>query len=212
MVITKLEQMQKQKGAAGKASVRSSKVKVYLDGDYAFFLYQRDIADYDLAEGMELKEDILEKLKETVFQRSKEKVLSLLGFMDRTEQELKVKLKDSGYPDEIIQKTIGFVTEYGFLNDKRYALNYIRHRKETRSRAVLAAELMAKGIGREISADIFTKEYDEPQEDPEITALRKAIHKKVRDTSSLTWEEKQKLMGHLYRKGFSPDKIRKSLE
>ncbi|HHX11313.1 MAG TPA: hypothetical protein GX731_00700, partial [Clostridiales bacterium] len=52
---------------------------------------------------------------------------------------------------------------------------------------------------------------DDNSEDPEILAIEKAISKKRVDLDNITWEEKQKLIASLYRKGFSIDKINQLL-
>jgi regulatory protein len=49
--------------------------------------------------------------------------------MDQTERELKNKLREAGYPECIIDKTLDYVKSYGYINDSRYAANFIRARK-----------------------------------------------------------------------------------
>ncbi|HBY71787.1 MAG TPA: hypothetical protein DEG06_06050, partial [Lachnospiraceae bacterium] len=89
---------------------------------------------------------------------------------------------------------------------------YIRDRKHRKSRLVLKMELSRKGISKDILDPIFETEYqEEGREDPEIIAIKKAIAKKNVDTEQLTWEEKQKLIASLYRKGFAVDKINRIL-
>ncbi len=213
MIITKLEQPELEKKAMGRASARSSKIKVYIDYDYAFPLEDKEREEYGLREDMELTEEVyLKLLWEMVFPRAKQKALSLLKFHDRTEAELVQRLKEEGYPELIIQRTIEYVSEYGYLNDVRYASNYINTRKSHKSKLILTAELTSKGISKEIIHQIFSAEYEELKEDPELTAIRKAIRKKTADPNSLSREEKQKLMAHLYRKGFTAENIRKVLE
>lgn len=213
MVITKLEQPEQQKKTRGYTAALSSKFKIYIDYEYAFPLDDKDREEYGLMEDMELSEEVyLKLLWEKVFPRAKQKALSLLKYHDRTEAELTQRLREEGYPELILQRTIGYVSEYGYLNDVRYASNYINTRKSHKSRLILTAELTSKGISKDIIQQIFSAEYEELEEDPELPAIRKAIHKKTADSSSLSREEKQKLMAHLYRKGFTAENIRKVLE
>lgn len=213
MIITRLEQPERLKTTVGRTNNRSKKIRVYIDEEYSFSLYSSDIREYGLEEGMELPEEVhRELIWEVVFPRAKQKALSLLKFSDRTEAELSHRLCEDGFPPMILQKLIDYLYEYGYLNDERYAYNYIRHRKSAKSRMVLSAELTAKGIRKELIKQAFAAEYEEQEEDPEITAIRKAIRKKTQDASALSREEKQKLMAYLYRKGFSTEKICKVLE
>ena len=61
------------------------------------------------------------------------KSITILKYMDRTEKELYIKLKDAYYTDDIINRTIEYLKEYNYINDERYAMNYIlpeeRHTK-----------------------------------------------------------------------------------
>lgn len=213
MVITRLEQPEQRKKAMGHVSTRSSKIKVYIDEEYAFPINIKDREEYGLKEGMELSEVIYHKLLwEVVLGHAKQKALTLLKFHDRTEVELTQRLREEGYPELILHKTIEYVAEYGYLNDIRYASNYIRTRKSVKSKLVLTVELTAKGIRKDLIQQLFLTEYEEQEEDPELSAIRKAIQKKTSDPTSLSREEKQKLMAHLYRKGFSAENIRKALE
>jgi regulatory protein len=201
MIITRLEDKGK------------SEVKIYLDEEYAFSLSKKEAELYDLAEGKEMTAQIQEAiLADIVFPRAKQKALGILKFMDRSEQELRRKLADSGFPMEITDKAISYVSEYGYLNDERFASNYIRLRKNTKSKMVISAELIQKGIKKETIHKILANEYDnEEQEDAELIAIRKAVAKKTNSPGTLSPEEKQKLMASLYRKGFDIGKIKQIL-
>lgn len=202
MVITKIE------------NITKTKVKIYIDGEYAFSLYQKDIQLLQVEEGMELPEKIYEEiLEKIILYRAKQKALALLEAQDRTRMELRNKLSEAGYREDIIDQTIAYIDSYGYLDDERYASNYIRFRKHQKSKLVLQMELSRKGISKEILESIFENEYQEDEsEDPEITAIKKIITKKNIDTKNLSWEEKQKLVASLYRKGFALDKINHILQ
>jgi regulatory protein len=202
MIITRLEELDK------------SKVKVYIDEEYAFLLYQKDIKLFQLEEGGDISAEIFHKIHtDTVLRRAKQKALAILKFMDRTEYELRRKLFEADYTEEIISQTIDYVYEYGYLNDERFAASFVRLKKNNKSKKVLRLELSQKGIKNEIIDKIFTSEYieEEDTQDPECVAIQKAIAKKTKAPECLSSEEKQKLMASLYRKGFDIDKIKQFL-
>lgn len=225
MIITCLESISKRDAASYKNNSRTSTAyKVHIDGGFAFLLYQKEIDFYGLKEGEELTKELYEEiLQETVYRRAKQKALGLLKYMDRTKEELRRKLREASYPEAIIEAAIGYVSEYGYLDDERYAENYINSRKLKKSRLAIETELICKGIEKDLMDKIFSVEYgadrvswgDEPlypedkKEDPELTAIKKAVHKKCSRPEELSWEEKQKLIASLCRKGFGYDKIRK---
>jgi regulatory protein len=202
MVVTQLEE------------IGQSKVNVYIDGDYAFLLYQKDIEKFGLIEGCEIASKIYEEIiEDTVFRRAKQKALAIPKFMDRTEQELRIKLTDAGYPENIVNRTISYIYEYGYLNDERYTITYVRSRMNTKSKLVIKTELLHKGIAKELVDRILQEEYEnheenEEPEDAELIAIRKAVAKKTKALDTLSSEDKQKLIASLYRKGFDIGKIK----
>lgn len=193
MVITKLEEL-------GKA-----KVKVYIDGEYHFLLYQKDIRIHGLKENESISNAVYEDIiVNTVIRRAKQKALYILKTMDRTEQELTAKLKQAYYTEEVISKVIEFMKSYHYIDDARYATNYVYHKKNSKSKRQIQIELTQKGIDKELIEEAFSQEYED-----EEAAIQKAIHKKCKDLNHMTKEEKLKLSMFLYRKGFQMDLIKK---
>ena len=196
MIVTKLEELTK------------GKVKVYIDGEYHFLLYRKDINTYKLQENEMIQEKVYEEIiQDTVLRRAKQKAMAILKYMDRTEQELRQKLKQAEYTESITESAIEYVKMFHYLDDKRFAANYIRYKKDTKSKRQLQTELMQKGIRKEFIEQAFEEEYDD-----EDLAIQKAIAKKTVDIDSLPQEEKMKLASSLYRKGFKMDKIQKYIK
>lgn len=195
MIITKLEGLDK------------GKVKVYIDWEYHFLLYNKDIKVNKLVENEIITEAVYDDiLKNTVLRRGKQKAISILKFMDRSEQELKLKLKQADYTDSVISMILDYIKSYHYIDDTRYAQIYIRTKKESKSLRQIQMELMNKGIQKSIIEEAFTDEYE-----TEDSAIMKAISKKCKDLSSLSKEDKIKLAASLYRKGFRSESIKKHL-
>lgn len=193
MIVSKLEELTK------------GKVKVYIDGEYHFLLYRKDINTYKLQENEPVSEKVYEEIiQDTVLRRAKQKAMAILKYMDRTEQELKQKLKQADYTECIIESAMEYVKMFHYLDDERFAANYIRYKKNSKSKRQLQTELMQKGIRKEYIDKAFDEEYV-----GEDSAIQKAITKKTLDIDSLTPEEKMKLASSLYRKGFKMDQIKK---
>ncbi|GAA4653376.1 hypothetical protein GCM10023142_05140 [Anaerocolumna aminovalerica] len=193
MIVTKLEELEK------------AKVKVYIDGEFHFLLYRKDIKIYKLQENEQISDKVYEEIIEnTVLRRAKQKAMAILKYMDRSEQELRQKLKQADYTETIIEAAIEYVKKFHYLDDERYAMNYIRFKKNTKSKRQLQTELSQKGIRKEYIDLAFQEEYDD-----EELAIQKAVSKKTSDVDSLSQEEKMKLASSLYRKGFKMDLIQK---
>ena len=56
---------------------------------------------------------------------ARRKALRLLEHMDRTEKGLRDKLTQSGFSETVSEDAIAYVKDYGYINDQRYAFNYI---------------------------------------------------------------------------------------
>lgn len=188
--------------------------KIYIEEDFAFLLYSQDIKQYQIDIGKEITADIYERIiEDTVYRRAKNRALTLLKHTDRTEKEIFIKLKEAYYANDIIERTIKYLKAYNYLNDERYARNYISTRIHKYSKLALETKLLQKGINKEVLEMIIAEEYEYSDEgdDPEVLAINKIINKKCEDVTGLTWEEQQKLINFLYRKGFDLDKIHKCL-
>ena len=195
MIVTKLEK------------IDNKKTKVFLDEQYAFLLYPQDLRLYRLEEDMEISEGLYNRIMtETVVRRAKQKAMALLKRADRTERELKLKLKQADYPDKAIEKAMEYVKSYGYINDDRYLENYVYYKKGSKSIRVMEIELQQKGLSKE-----QIREQIEKEEVTDEAAIQKAIRKKTGGRTEFSREELQKIAGYLYRKGFKEEDIRKYL-
>lgn len=190
-----------------------TKIKVFIDEEYAFWLYEKEIIQYQIKEGEEITSQIQEViLRDIILHRAKLKAVGILKFMDRTEYEIMKKLSDAGYPEGIVRQVLAYLNDYRYIDDDKYAAAYVRIKKNTKSKRVIKMELKQKGIKKDIIDRVLSSEYEnEESEDPELLAIKKAIEKKHIDPSSLSKEEKQKVLSSLYRKGFEIDKINRIL-
>ncbi len=182
--------------------------KVLTDEDFAFALYQGEIRTYKIKEGGELTREVYREILEKVlFKRAKERTLYLLKSRDRTELEIRRKLKDGYYPQEAIDYAVDFLKRYGFVDDENYGRNYIRVYGDRRSRKQLEFELRNKGIGRE-AIDLLMEECQVSEDEQICRFLRKRGYEK--DTAQP--KERAKLTAALARKGFSYDAIYRVME
>ncbi len=190
-----------------------NKVNIYLDGEYAFFLSPKEVQRLKLTEGGEVSASLYEAvLEDIILPRAKQKALSILKFMDRTELELRDRLSAAGYTQDMVDRAVHYVAGYGYLDDGRLASAYIRARKNTKSKLVIKMELLKKGVDSKIIELALSEEYPaDDQEDPEIAAIKKAVAKKVKSLEDMNYEAKQKLIASLYRKGFDISKIKQVL-
>lgn len=144
--------------------------------------------------------------------KAAEKAMSLLLYKDRTRKELSDRLYQAGFSETASQEAMGYVERFGYINDRRYAENYIMFQKNKRSKKDILYKLMAKGISKELISQIM-EESDPAETDGEKEAIRRLVHKKLkgRQISEISYEERNKIIAFLGRKGFELDGIRSVL-
>lgn len=177
--------------------------KVILDEDFTLVLYRGEISRFGIEEGKPLTEDVYEEiLKEVLFKRARERVLYLLKSSDRTEQELRRKLEDGGYPRKAVDYAVDYVKEHRFINDENYGRRYVEYHSERKSKRQIQYELQRKGLDKEVIREIL-----EEQPVDEEAQIRAYIRKKRLNLEELDARERNKAMAALGRKGFSYEAI-----
>ena len=137
------------------------------------------------------------------------KALSLLTDMDRTEAQLRAKLRQKGYPQEVIDEAIAYVYSFGYVNDVQYARRFVENKKKSKSRYELMGALMQKGLERDMVCRILDECYPSCEESE---TLRYLIEKQQFSVENRTQEEKRKLSARLLRKGFHYEDIQKIIQ
>lgn len=140
--------------------------------------------------------------------RAKKRALYLLERMDRTEQQLREKLKSSDYPEEVIEEAIEYVKSFHYLDDERYAENFTRYKKENMSRQQIKQKLMLKGVSKDIIQNAIEDEYDVD----ESIHIRNILEKKHFSYETADEGEFRRVYGYLLRRGFRSNDILKEMK
>ncbi len=193
--------------------ITKTKYIIYIDCEVAFALYKGECKKYNIKVGEEISEEIYQVImNDILLKRAKLRSMNLLKSRDYTEYQLSDKLKKGYYPQNIIGKAIEYVKEYGYVDDIRYAENFIKYAKENKSKKQIETLLIQKGISKENIRSAFensSENYDDIQEEE---LIKKLLLKKNYNFSMSSVKEQQKIIAFLYRKGFSLDKIYKVVE
>lgn len=143
--------------------------------------------------------------------RALKKAMRLLEHMDRTERGLRDRLNQEGFSQEATDKAIEYVKSYGYINDDRYARNYIAFRIHSLSRHKIIQDLIRKGVDRE-TADQAWEEESALNDYDEQSLLKNTIEKKYSADTQLDEKEMRRLYGYLVRRGFQFSDIASVLE
>ena len=198
--------------------IDSKKCLVCINYEPAFALYNAEIRRYRLNENENISKDTYEEiLWEVIFKRCKERVGYLLGKSDKSVYEIKIKLKQGYYPDEIIENVIEEYIRYNYLDDNRYSYNYLRNNIKRKSINRIKNELLIKGISKDIITTTISELKEESDnefvftnnvlEDVQSRIIEKEFLKKKFDFVSDDKVHFNKIMSSLLRKGFEYDDI-----
>ena len=192
--------------------LNKSRSKVYIDGELAFFLYKGEIRSYGIVEGREIAEETYQILiQEVLSKRARLRFMNLLKSREYTTAQLRQKLKEGYYPQENIDDAFAYVTSFHYLDDERYTRDYITYYINARSRKRIEMDLLHKGIEKSLIDSMFQELTDDCEEDKEEEIIREFLKKKKFHPDEMDESQKRKIIGSLYRKGFSLDKIYKVL-
>lgn len=181
-----------------------NKYKVCLEGGADFVLYKRELSKLHIEAGQDLSEELYEQiLKEIQIPRAKKRAMHLLEKMDRTEQQLKTKLREAGYASEAIEEAISYVKSYHYIDDERYARTYIRIHQQSKSKQRLKMDLLKKGIDKEVIDLALEEEFEQSEEEMILQLLKKKHY----DPSTADQKERNKMYRFLMQRGFRSSDI-----
>lgn len=135
--------------------------------------------------------------------------LKVSNLRPRSVEELKEKLRDKGFTQEVIDGVISEFAKKGVLNDSKFSKLWVESRMASNPKgaSVLKQELKSKGVEDKTIESVLqaaNKEYDEYKTVKELAEKRMFA---LRDLDKKT--AKRRLFGYLKRRGFSFETIMK---
>ena len=190
-------------------AVGKGRYRVKFDTGVTCLLYRKEMSSFSIEKGKEITaQQYQELLEEVVGKRAKKRALHLLEQMDRTEKQLRDKLLANEYPQSCIDGAIAYVKGFHYLDDSRYASNYVRFSQEKMSRVQMKQKLMQKGIASSVIADATEEEYvaDETEQIMALLRKRKFVPEKADE------KEFQRTYQYVMRRGFKSSDILKAMK
>lgn len=195
MKITAIKQQVKNKERAS----------IFVDCKYSFSLGLNDLVAEKLKVGQELDEPALAALKKKS-DDGKLKMRSLEWVLGRPHsiREFKDYLRRKKAEPEFVEKLIEEFLSRGYLDDRKFAEWWLERRvRKQKSNRSIEFELRAKGVDREVIAEVM-------ESDGESEALRlKITVEKLRTRAR--YQDKQKLTTYLIGKGYSYSLVKEVL-
>lgn len=193
MIITSIENQKKIK----------KRYSIFIDGEFSFGISEIDLLYYKLEIGKEItKKKYDEIIENLILNQCKEKAFNLISFKNRTIMEMKKRLKEYEYNDEVIERVIEILIKYNYLDDYKYTEKYISDKLEIKGygKYRIKNELRQKFVSNEIIEELLID--TEVIESEKIISL---IEKKMRNKrfKDITTKEKYRIFNFLQRRGYS---------
>lgn len=180
---------------------------IYIDNEYKFCLYKGEIKRFKLEIGSHISSNIINNiLDEVIYKRARERALYIIERNLKTEYEIRQKLKEGKYPEEIIERVIEMLTKYDFINDYNYAKMYIDYKINSKSITAIKNDLYKKHISKDIVSSIL----EESQID-ESELIINLLEKKYYKYDLQDLEDKRKVINKLMYKGFKYNSIEEAI-
>jgi len=125
----------------------------------------------------------------------------MLALRSRTEREVRDRLREADFPNDVVEDTIVRLYELELLNDEDFAVEWIAERTSRKGLGpkALVAELQRKGVDRS-TAEAALARSGLDEETAATAQAEKVLHKVIRYPLR---DQASKLQQMLLRRGFS---------
>ena len=183
---------------------RKKRYNLFVDGEFYSGLDEIAVAKAGLKIGKEISK---RELEEVVFESEKssafEKIANLVSRQMYSARDLKNKLKNYGYSDNVIDSAIALAKEYKYISDKDFARALVES-KPLKSRLELKNALFQKGICSSFAENALLIVSDEDEKNRASILAEKYLKNKEKNKKTFAG-----LYNFLLRKGFNGSIIKK---
>lgn len=182
--------------------------KIMIEEEFAFVLYKGELRRYRIQKGKPIEESTYRRIVEEVLvKRAKLRAMNLLKNRAYTEKKLRDKLKNGQYPEYCIEKAIQYVKSYGYINDERYAEDYLFYHGRSMNRQQLFLKLRERGIPEAVSRTAYETFCAAGMAPDETELVCRLLAKRKYIPKEADREGRNKTIRYLQQKGFSYDRI-----
>ena len=163
---------------------------------------------YKVSVDMDFSETEIQEMKYfSDIERAKSRAINYISGKLKTKYEVKLKLKEKDFTEDIIDEVIDILEREEYLNDRLYCEVFIEDKKQLNGygKNKIKSLLIQKGISKSVFEDFLDEfEYEEEFDN----ALKMGIKKlNLLSNEEDVFKKKQKLINYLAYRGFSFDVI-----
>lgn len=196
----------------GIIELSKTRCKVEIDDQFAFVLYKGELSLYHIREGHDIPEDDYHIIMEEMLpKRARLRAMNLLKTKEYTTHQLREKLKQGLYPEQIVEDALTYVASFRYIDDLRYALDYITSHEDVRSQRRIEQDLLQKGIEHDTIRQAWYQWEANGGKQDELLMIQTLLDKKHYNAATADYKEKQRIYAFLLRKGFTSSTISRAL-
>ena len=181
--------------------------KICFDDIEDIFIDNDICVDFGICEGLNLTLEQIEEIKfESEYQRAKSRALWYLDRMDYTEKKLFEKLVMAGFDKKASAKVLSNLTEFGIVDDRRFAIRYAERLMESNiSKRQALGKLYQKGVPYDLAKEVLEDQKVDASEQLAELISKKYANKLLAENGT------QKVFAALVRRGFSYSDVKSAL-
>lgn len=170
--------------------------------NYSIFEKYKVSVDMDFSE-----DEILEMKYFSDIESAKSRAINYISGKLKTKYEVRLKLKENGFAEDVIDEVLDILEKEEYLNDKIYCEIFIEDKKKLNGygKNKIKSLLIQKGISKNIFEGFLNEfEYEEEFDN----ALKMGIKKlELLSNEEDNFKKKQKIINYLAYRGFGFDVI-----
>lgn len=163
---------------------------------------------YKVSVDMDFSETEIQEMKYfSDIERAKSRAINYISGKLKTKYEVKLKLKEKDFTEDIIDEVIDILEREEYLNDRLYCEVFIEDKKQLNGygKNKIKSLLIQKGVSKSVFEDFLDEfEYEEEFDNALKMGIKKLNLLSNEDDNS---KKKQKLINYLAYRGFSFDVI-----
>lgn len=181
---------------------------IFLNETFAFGLDEEVVLKYHLHEGDTVSEETIQTvLFEEERVRARQKALSLLAYRARSKAEIRDRLSQKGYDQNVTDSIVRDLERAGLLNDSAFASAYVQTRmiQKPMGKRLLIRELLDKGISEPLALQAVEERYGSVTEpDVALSLIKPRLERYRREKPDAV---RRRISDLLKRRGFDWDVI-----
>ncbi len=136
------------------------------------------------------------------FEEALKRALKFLGYRARTEEQVRLKLTQLGFPQTAVEATLERLRSLNFLNDETFARDWAVTRATNHGYGLqrIARELRQKGIPESLMGPILQETF---AEQGELERAKSLLEKKFKDQDLSDLRVLRRASDYLHRHGYS---------